>query len=366
MSDFFPAPNILLEDGALHAGHKERWTRQLSSFPDDVGPLIKHITETHIRNALPAGARLDLYETLKDLAWKLLLDIVLGLDPADKDFHEIETSQETLLRGQFSLFPVAVNASIWQSARSRGIKARRLLQEKLAQRVRELPPQCPLLKESQIDEDDMSSHCLLFTSSIAVKALSSLLTACVANLFLFPGTTSLAALVRSHAGDDRAALLGSILSETERLSPPVVGVMRRVQQHLAFAGPTPESDGHAVPAGHDVWLYLAGASRDPEVFDDADKFHFDRYMRGEVPPGFALGQGAKTCLGAELVRCIVTTVTQALIDSKIELEGQIEQQGVKGWLGWEANVGSEAIASDLKQLPCQRPREPIMVTVRTS
>ena len=61
---------------------------------------------------------------------------------------------------------------------------------------------------------------------------------------------------------------------------------------------------------------------------------------------------------------MVTTVAQQLIKAGIELEGAIDEEGVKGWLGWD-DVNPSAITKDLKQLPCQRPRTPMMVTVRT-
>ena len=115
-----------------------------------------------------------------------------------------------------------------------------------------------------------------------------------------------------------------------------------------------------------MWLYLAGVSRDGNVFEDVGRFHFDRFMNGDGdgrPHGFALGAEPKTCLGVDTVRRIVATVIQELIEAGTELEGAIYKKGVKGWLEWE-DVASSAIAEDLRQLPCQRPRGPIIVSVR--
>jgi hypothetical protein len=208
---------------------------------------------------------------------------------------------------------------------------------------------------------------LLFTSSIVNKALSSLLTAVLANIFLMPGDQSLASLLRSQPGQTRAAMLKSIILETERLSPPEIGVMRRAQQDIVLSTTHGGDRTHNVPAGHDVWLYLAGANRDSTVFEDAERFRFDRFMHEDCedrPRGFSFGAGAKACLGADTARRIIATIADGLIEVGVELEGAIGEQGVRGWLGWE-DVPPSAIARDLKQLPSQRPRNPVMVTVRT-
>lgn len=72
----------------------------------------------------PAAVPLDLYETLKTLAWDILLAIFLGVerDNVGGVSRNVEDLQETILRGQFSLFPAAVRTPFWTSPRSRGLK----------------------------------------------------------------------------------------------------------------------------------------------------------------------------------------------------------------------------------------------------
>ena len=444
MSDWFPRPNLLLEDGRIHASHKQAWLDQLATFPSDNTPRIRQIAEKHISSLFHptvggSDGKIDLYDNLKSFACEVLLAIFLDLSPSSsaEDFSDVESLQESLLRGQFSLFPVSINARLWQSPRSRGLKARKELQVKLRELTHRQDASCPFLKQGRVSKDDASNHALLFTSSLAVKALASLLTAFVLNLYLWRDTSpddqvddnnsgdkekastskstattpSLAQLIRSQGDPDaRARMLRSILLETERLSPPVVGVMRRVQRDILLkpAGttngrilhgvhnddPSSSSSGgaataaHAVQAGHDIWLYLAGASRDPAIFgDDADLFRFDRYMSctdtvkhhhaqatsslssesrspDSVPAGLAFGAGPKTCLGAPLVRHIILTIGEVMAESGLAIEGVVEDRGVKGWLGWEAGVAAEWLARGLKQLPVQRPRGPVRVEVR--
>jgi hypothetical protein len=171
------------------------------------------------------GLELDLYDRMKGLAWKMLLAVFLDLQPADPDYKNMVKWQEDLLWGQFSL----KNTPFWRSPRSRGLETRRKLQAILKRRIKMMQPQCPFHStDGKIRPCKLESNALLFTSTIAVKAVKSLRTASLLNLHLFLSDPSLVSRVRSRAPETRGALLDSILFETERLSPPVIGVMRRM------------------------------------------------------------------------------------------------------------------------------------------
>lgn len=359
MKDWFGATNILLEDGTPHTLHKTAWGKQLASLPTDLEPHLRATTKSFIAREFQPGKRVDLYETLKTLAWSLLLESFLGSDADDGTHAKVGALQETLLRGQFSLFPVSVNTFLWQSPRSRGLRARQKLEELLAKHVqRQTAEGCPLLRKGEVGKEDVARHCLLFTSSIANKALASLMVASVMNVFLMEGGR----LVRVLKGEGGGDVLRSVLMETERLSPPVVGVMRRAEGEVTLKGG--DGKGHIVSKGHDVWMYFVGASRDLSVFEDAQNFHFDRFMGdADTPQGFAFGDGQKTCLGRGIARLMVSIVVEEMLDAGVELRGEPQSEGVRAWLGWNATGGAEAFARDLKQLPCQRPRRPVWVDV---
>lgn len=363
MADFFPPPNILLVDSLAHMAKRRLWDDQLSSLPTDASGEIRHIANDHIRSWTD-GATIDIYHSMKDLSWRMLLGIFLQLSPSDEAYSTIESLQETLLRGQFSLFPVSINTPLWRSPRSKGLQARKTLQELLKSRIASQDSGCPFLRRQKVEEDEITSNALMFTSSIAVKALASLLTASILNLFLLPCEPLLATRVRSADVATRDQLLNSILLETERLSPPVVGVMRRVQQDIVFANQGDEPPT-LVPAGWDVWLYFASAARDKASYELADTFLPERFMLpAATKPGYAFGAGSKTCLGQAIVREIVKSVATAVLDSDIRLDGAVLAEGVRSWLGWNDDVNVECFARDLKQLPCQRPREAIRVQVQ--
>ena len=368
MRDWFPAPNVLLEDGERHRERKGVWGERVRGL--DVESGARGLVKGWV-GALGKGmGKVDLYDSLKDLSWELLLGTFLSLKKGTDLYATIEQKQEELLRGQFSLFPVAADVYFWQSARSRGLRAVKDLGSLLAA---EAPRGCPFASGDADVEEDISSHCLLFTSSIANKALASLLTALVANVFLMDGG-ALAGVLRSQEGPERRATMRSIVMETERLSPPVVGVMRRVTRDVSLdfeaehkLGQTGYRMHHQIPAGHDAWLYFVGANRDETVHRDAQRFHFDRFMPADAEgtSPFAFGGGAKTCLGAEIVRKMVSIVVEELLEAGLcmEIVGGSLEAGVKGWLGWE-EVDPAVTARDLKQLPCQRPRKPIVVNVK--
>ncbi|KAG9241426.1 cytochrome P450 [Calycina marina] len=340
MSDFFPPPNILLIDQPDHHSKRHSWEEQLSFLLADTCQTIHTITNDHF-STWSHGDSIDIYDSMKDLSWKVLLSVFLQLSPTDKAYSTVESLQETLLRGQFSLMPV-----------SKGIEARQKLQTLLKDHIASQDTGCPLLRQAKLDKDEISANALMFTSSIAVKALASLLTASMLNLFLLPYEPSLVARVRTEDPGNRNVLLNSILLETERLSPPVVGVMRRVQQDVVLASPEGQPPT-LIPSGWDIWLYFVSAARDKTAYELADKFLPERFIsQAETKPGYAFGSGSKSCLGQSIIRDIVHSVASAALDANVDLEGSVTAEGVR-----------EAFARDLKQLPCQRPKEAIHLRV---
>lgn len=396
MAAFFPRPNILLEDGPEHRQHKSAWQ---SVFQENVVqasiPIIQEVTiETLVKplQKFDEHLQIDIYETMKRLAWDILIAVFLGFRREDdkQDFRNVQDLQEKILVGQFSLFPMSIRTPFWTSARRRGLKAVRDLGPAIRSRLVSRRQQtstsnndrasCPFLEHTamasrdrtnaQLDDDAIISHTRLFASSIANKALASLLTAYILNLFLWHDLnsggreSSLAHLIRAQSDPaTRTSMLKAILRETERLSPPVIGVMRRATETVAL------DSLHSIPVGHDAWLYFVAANRDPEVFGKPDTFQWDRFMGHSEEDnhdcGLAFGSGAKRCLGADLAHQTCVIVAQTMLDSGVSFDGKIAEQGVLNWLGWQTTADVHALARDVKQLPCQRPRRPVMLRVRT-
>ena len=394
MAAFFPTPNLLLSDPPLHCPMRKLWDERIESIMRSSSTKREKIILAHF-HGIGNNSGFDVYENMKSLSWKLLLSLFLAhteehslpTSAERRSFSEVERLQEVLLRGQFSLFPVSLNAGWWRSPRSKGLKAREGLLNLFRERLRRAPTKDSFIPTNAEEPDDIANHVLLFTSSLAVKALASLLTAMILNLYVYRGKHashgSLAEQISAlpDQTEQNNILLKSICLETERLSPPVVGVMRRTTRDIVLGDSyeTNIDNQFLVPRGWDIWLYFVGAARDPVAFDTtAETFTPRRYCtslsdKTELKEGFAFGSGSKACLGKHLVREIILTVAQTCLGILPRSENQDKfilhinfddiPPGVEAWLGWQPDVGPEQWAKDMKQLPTQRPVKEIKARI---
>ena len=86
-------------------------------------------------------------------------------------------------------------------------------------------------------------------------------------------------------------LAGAAVEEVLRFDPPVDSTGRVASADVEVAG-------CPVAAGQSMSFHLRAANRDPEVFDDPDRFDITRKHR----PHVAFGGGAHICIGAPLAR----------------------------------------------------------------
>ena len=384
MRDFFPPPNILLSDGCPHRSMRKPWDARMKRI-GDLSSLISDIMSSLFAggaaearvNCISLNAEVDLYEAMKTLAWRVLLRAFLGLRPDDSLFHQVQSLHEYLLRGQFSLMPVSINTGFWRSPRSRGIQARRRLQKLISERLKVLRKSgrgCAQSCARPVPEDiyaevtfeQIRDHILMMTSSLAVKGLASLFTAFMLNLFLFDKhgvrvVDELTAMTGPDAVQQRRQYLRCIYLETERLSPPIVGIMRRAARDMVVQG----VDGGAdvlLPSGWDVWLYFVGGGRDPEVFGaTCNSFDPHRYNNRNTVHPLGFGAGPKSCLGVAFVREVILLVAEWLLDHRTTMKGTEPRIGVRAWLGWE-DASPKQWAADMKQLPTQHPSAPVIVS----
>lgn len=390
MAPFFPPPNLLLSDLPEHHSMQGRWKSRMAGLPNVFRPMIVDVTSQHFRG-VQDGTSVDLYECMKSLSWRLLLRIfIAGIDGSkipSSELREIERLQEDLLRGQFSLFPVSLSTGFWQSPRAKGLAARKKLQVIFANHQKRDTSGCPFAVSNTEEEADVASHLLLFTSSLAAKAMASSLTALILNLYVFPHRQpsgrlpSLAdEIVRLQADSERDALLRSIILETERLSPPVVGIMRRTTEDVVLDALQKRVSPTLIPEGWDLWVYFVGAARDPAVFGEtAETFVPNRYCTSpsesvEAKEGFAFGAGPKSCLGRDMMREVAFSVAESCLGLskessnvshgvRFEAEAEDIPTGVQAYLGWQRNVEPTVWARDMKQLPVQRPKKAVMIKI---
>lgn len=390
MASFFQPPNLLLSEPPSHGPMRQLWDARMDELATNSRKRLQQTVQAHLQD-INSGTTVDLYENMKKLSWKVLLSVFLkGNTPLPGDLNredrgKVENLQEDLLRGQFSLFPVSINSRLWRSPRSKGLQARKQLQSLFRDYLRQAPNSCPFSSNSVESQEDIANHLLLFTSSLAAKALASFLTALLLNIYLYQGPHSadrtLADKLTTMTSDtDRHELLRSVYLETERLSPPVVGIMRRTTRDVVLKPSRVSSHEQStlIPCGWDVWLYFVGASRDPAVFGPTEQiFVPERYFSSqsnfteEGEQGFAYGAGSKSCLGKGLMREVAMNTVKAYLGILPEVEHQERTVlnlnakeiplGVQGWLGWQSDVKPEQWAKDMKQLPTQRPVKAINV-----
>jgi cytochrome P450 len=95
---------------------------------------------------------------------------------------------------------------------------------------------------------------------------------------------------RKELADDPSLIPGAI-EELLRYEPPGPAIARYVTQDVEFHGRT-------VPAGSALMFIVGAANRDPQRFDDPDRFDIHR----QVGQQLTFGLGPHYCLGAALAR----------------------------------------------------------------
>lgn len=92
------------------------------------------------------------------------------------------------------------------------------------------------------------------------------------------------------------------IEEVLRLHPPVQTVVRFASEDLTI-------QGVAVPRHSAVLASIAGANRDPRVFDHPDRFETGRSLKGSIP--FAVG--AHACPGAMLAKAEFSLLIEEIV-----------------------------------------------------
>jgi cytochrome P450 len=118
------------------------------------------------------------------------------------------------------------------------------------------------------------------------------------------------------------ALVPAAVEEILRFRPPV----QYTRRTAAVAAPLSAHDHQQVAqAGDTVYLSIAAANRDPEIFDDPETFDFERPPAAR--PHLSLGVGSHFCLGAALARLELGSLFTAVaeIAPTISLAGPVQQ-----------------------------------------
>jgi cytochrome P450 len=103
-------------------------------------------------------------------------------------------------------------------------------------------------------------------------------------------------------------LIESAVEECLRYSGPITMTIRVLHEDTPFGE-------YVIPRNTEVLGVLAAANRDPERFDEPERFDIERYARKPAPPPhLSFGGGVHLCLGAHLARLETQIAIGALVE----------------------------------------------------
>ena len=98
--------------------------------------------------------------------------------------------------------------------------------------------------------------------------------------------------------------LGPVVEESLRIDPPVQAWRRQAKEDAVLEGVT-------IPAGGRILMAFAAANHDPQQFPEPDAF---LPGRRNVLQQVAFGAGTHFCLGNQLARLELTTMTSRVLE----------------------------------------------------
>ncbi|KAL5250309.1 hypothetical protein ACHWQZ_G016151 [Mnemiopsis leidyi] len=120
--------------------------------------------------------------------------------------------------------------------------------------------------------------------------------------------------------------LGMVVKETLRLQPPGSIIGRRLTEPM-------EADGHILPAGTNIDISIWWLHRDPEYWEDAEKFDPERFTeensRGRNPYAYVpFSAGPRNCLGQRFANIEARLFIAALVYNFKMSSDQVLGQGL--------------------------------------
>jgi len=258
------------------------------------------VRETVERFAAPlrrASGVIDLMESFADPIPNVVISRITGIPPAGDDERRFRQLAQATIRGFFSFSDEAmkkrgeeafVEISAWVRSL---IKARRdtLSEDMVSDLIR-----------AQDRGDRLSDDQIVMTITGLVGAGSE--------------TTAMGGMIAAMTLLDHPDEMEKLRHEPAWIPNAVSEILR-----FAFGGPAGlpryavrdfELRGKAIRKGQLLLLSFAGASRDPAVYEDPDRFDVTRDVRDLI----TFGNGPHYCLGANLARQEMGCMIEAMLD----------------------------------------------------
>ncbi|MEV0679371.1 cytochrome P450 [Actinosynnema sp. NPDC050436] len=254
-------------------------------------PRVRELAEELV-DAVAASGRMDV---VADLAYPLPANVIaemLGMPTSERE------RLQAWSRDILALFAPADFARLQASQRS-VLEMQDYLRGLVAQRRAE--PREDLLsmfvaaeREGVVTEDEIVANCVLLLFA-GHETTANLIANGLVLLFDHPDQFE---LLKS-----RRDLLPQAVEEMLRCSGPANTIVRVTTEPVEVAG-------HELPAGQVVYLAMLAGNRDPEVFEEPDRFDITRKPNRHT----AFGLGAFYCLGAALARMETDVCFSTLLD----------------------------------------------------
>lgn len=298
-----------------------------------------------------AGEAIDVYAWTRELAMRIAMRALLGLDPDDRGRGELAAAHFERALSYYGTDYVwrlvrGPGSPWWRMKRSRRILDEILFEEIRARRANGGEPGNDILGMLLAARDEDGSA--LSDREVRDQAMTLMFaghdtTTSTVTFMLYELAHNPAALERLLAEQDRvlggsapgaAALerelpeLEMALDETLRLYPPAWIGPRRAVEDFEFAG-------HTVKAGSYVNYCSWASHRLPRVFPDPEAFvpaRFERSRKAALPRGayVPFGGGSRICIGKRFgqteVKAIVTAILQRFRPELIEGRAMVIRQ----------------------------------------
>lgn len=321
---------LMLLDFEEHMFHRrimqEAFTRsRLAGYVEHIDMVTRQvIADDWVAN----DPRFLLHPAMKELTLDIASMVFMGHEPGDD--HDLVTKVNkaffTTTRAGNAVIRTSVPPFTWW----RGLRARKLLEDYFAERVRErrgeqgndlLTVLCQTEDKdgNAFSDDDIISH-MIFLMMAAHDTSTSTATTMVFNLAANPEWQDRCRDESDRLGDgpldiealEKLETLDLVMNESIRMVTPVQWAMRRTVRDTDLLG-------HYIPAGTNVIAYPGLNHRLPEIWTEPEKFDPDRFAeprnehkrhRYAFTP---FGGGAHKCIGMVFGQLEVKTILHRLL-----------------------------------------------------
>jgi cytochrome P450 len=300
-------PSMLSLDGARHARHRAPFTRPFRA--EEIHARLEAFTQAEAGRLVSAIQPSGAAELRRAVAGPLAVTVMaeaLGLgqtDPAQVlawyDGIVAAVQAEAANTGAAGAGTGTTSANA--GATAAGAAAFAALAASLRQVIAAPPPSSLLADVTgalTADEAISNAGVLLFGG---IETTEGMIANAMLHLLSSPGELE---FVRADRG-----LIPAAIEESLRLEPAAAVVDR-------YATGDTQLGGARVRAGDQVTVSIAGANRDPRIFDDPDEFQI---RRPNATRHLAFAHGPHFCLGAHLARLEARIAVATLLDLLPEL-----------------------------------------------